>query len=60
LKSDISLGLFLVRGDNVVLLGELDEAREAALGLVEADPQEVREAEEKAAKVEWDFDKLER
>ena len=59
-KSDIALGLYLVRGDNVVLLGEIDEAKEAAMGLEEADLEDVRDAEEKAAKVEWDFEKLER
>ncbi len=60
LKSDIALGLYLVRGDNVVLLGELDAAKEAALGLTDADPAAVREAEDKTSKVEWDFDKLEK
>ena len=59
-KTDIALGLYLVRGDNVVLLGELDAQREASQGLEDADLDEVRNAEEKATKVEWDFEKLER
>ena len=49
-----------MRGDTVVLLGELDEAKEATLGLVDADLDDVRDAEGKAKKVEWDFEKLER
>ena len=59
-KSDIALGLYLVRGDTVVLLGEIDAEKEAALGLQEADVEEVREAESQAIKIEWDFEKLER
>ena len=61
LKSDIALGLYLVRGDTVVLLGEVDDEKEAALGLTDAAPEVVREAAEKhSAKTEWDFEKLER
>ena len=60
MKSDVALGLYLVRGDTVVLLGEIDDEKEAALGLKEADEDDVREAEGKAKKVEWDFEKLER
>jgi small ligand-binding sensory domain FIST len=68
LKSDVALGLYLVRGDTVVLLGELDNAKEAAQGLVDASPEAVRDAAAAQAPtsagdrkpVEWDFEKLER
>jgi hypothetical protein len=68
LKSDVALGLYLVRGDTVVLLGELDSAKEAAQGLVDASPEAVRDAAAAQAPtsagarkpVEWDFEKLER
>eukprot|EP00613_Pedinella_sp_CCMP2098_P001815 CAMPEP_0171623016 /NCGR_PEP_ID=MMETSP0990-20121206/17642_1 /TAXON_ID=483369 /ORGANISM="non described non described, Strain CCMP2098" /LENGTH=75 /DNA_ID=CAMNT_0012189033 /DNA_START=211 /DNA_END=438 /DNA_ORIENTATION=+ len=59
-KSDFPLGLFLVRGDTVVLLGEIDAQKEAALGLKEVAVDEVLEAEKKLTKIEWDFEKLER
>ena len=68
LKSDVALGLYLVRGDTVVLLGELDAAKEQAQGLVDASPEAVRDALAAQASasagarknVEWDFEKLER
>jgi len=52
----------------VVLLGEVDDAKEEAQGLADATPEEVRDAldAQKAAAgnahkpVVWDFDKIER
>ena len=63
MKSDVALGLYLVRGDSVVLLGEIDSAKEAAQNLKEVESKVVLEAEDKAKetgqRTEWDFDKLE-
>lgn len=58
LRSDMALGLFIVRGDNIVLLGELDPEKEASSGLTDAEPDVVLEAERNSAftKVEWDFE----
>ncbi len=41
------------------MIGEVDEVKEAALGLIDADLAVVRAAEDKSMNVEWDFDKLE-
>ena len=48
--SDIPLGLYIVRGENVVLMGEVDEARETE-GLTAVDNDEIKRAreDEKAA-----------
>ncbi len=60
MKSDIPLGLYLVRGDSVVLLGEVDPVREAAQGLEEVSIDKLEEAAsgEEAEDKTWDFDKL--
>jgi len=68
LKSDVALGLYLVRGDAMVLFGEVDDAKEEAQNLTDATPEEVRDAldaqktsDGSARKTaEWDFEKLER
>eukprot|EP00499_Haloplacidia_sp_CaronLabIsolate_P003999 CAMPEP_0196795456 /NCGR_PEP_ID=MMETSP1104-20130614/36048_1 /TAXON_ID=33652 /ORGANISM="Cafeteria sp., Strain Caron Lab Isolate" /LENGTH=121 /DNA_ID=CAMNT_0042165847 /DNA_START=29 /DNA_END=394 /DNA_ORIENTATION=+ len=43
---DIPLGLYLIRGENVVVLGQLDPEREAAEGLEHVSMEELREAEQ--------------
>ena len=43
--SDIPLGLYIVRGENVVLMGEVDEARETE-GLTAVDNDEIKRARE--------------
>lgn len=51
--SDIPLGLYIVRGENVVLMGEVDESIETE-GLVMVDNDEIkraREAEKAAEKL---------
>jgi hypothetical protein len=60
LKCDIPLGLYIVRGDNVVLLGEVDDNKEKSLNLKEADEATVRQAETTKKGTEWDFEKIER
>lgn len=57
--SDFPLGLYIVRGDGIVLLGELD-ADESRMSLQKMDPEEllrVRAEEEQAdaAYTKWDF-----
>lgn len=60
LRSDMALGLFIVRGENIVLLGELDPEKESSCGLTDVEPDQVLEAERTSAtpKVEWDFENL--
>jgi U6 snRNA-associated Sm-like protein LSm1 len=55
---DIPLGLFLVRGDNLILLGEVDEDREKNMNMEELTPTELSElmAAGDAPKLEWDFE----
>ncbi|GAB9465549.1 hypothetical protein Gpo141_00002955 [Globisporangium polare] len=61
---DIELGLNIIRGDNIVLLGELDEIKERDQPhMKRASIEEILEAEERlnakgAASVreQWDFD----
>ena len=55
---DIPLGLFLVRGDNLILLGEVDEDKEASQNLVKVSPAELTDllASGEAPKLEWDFE----
>ena len=65
LKADVALGLYLVRGDNVVLLGEIDAAKEAAQNLKDVDIETVMTEEDKVnqtgkAKTEWNFENLDK
>eukprot|EP00624_Nannochloropsis_granulata_P004122 evm.model.NODE_30747_length_47682_cov_25.534710.9 len=56
---DLPLGLYLVRGDSMVMLGEVDPARESeALVKVTADEiiELLQESVEAGAKLEWDFE----
>lgn len=67
-QTDIELGLFIVRGDNVVLLGEVDddeEQNEGQIQFVTLEEFEQLEDEEAARKedsgggeepINWDFD----
>jgi|UniRef100_A0A7S0XAQ4 U6 snRNA-associated Sm-like protein LSm1 len=55
--SDIPLGLYIVRGENVVLMGEVDEGRETE-GLTAVDNDEIkraREAEKAADKLKGEM-----
>ncbi len=56
--SDIELGLYIVRGDNIVLLGEIDaEKDEKSDTLQRVSPEEIAElAEPQYSKLEWDFE----
>ncbi|XP_065643838.1 U6 snRNA-associated Sm-like protein LSm1 [Hydra vulgaris] len=42
---DISRGVFIVRGDNIVLLGEMDVLKEKSSGLKEVSVEEILEAQ---------------
>ena len=55
---DIPLGLFLVRGDNLIMLGEVDDAKEASQNLEEVSAAELTEllASAPNKKLEWDFE----
>lgn len=52
--SDIPLGLQLIRGENVVLLGEIDPAREFPPGLTKVTEAEIKQAQ----RAEKDLNKL--
>lgn len=59
---DIALGLYLVRGDALVLMGELDETLEETPNLRRVSASEIIEAQQEAssgerqdAKLDWLF-----
>jgi U6 snRNA-associated Sm-like protein LSm1 len=55
---DVPLGLYIVRGDNIVLLGELDaEKEEHEMPLRRVDPEDLEEIPDMAdEKLPWDFE----
>lgn len=56
---DIPLGLYIVRGDNIVLLGEVDDDNDNQSKLVRISVEELVELQrvvDDDGKVEWDFD----
>ncbi|ETW02170.1 hypothetical protein H310_05739 [Aphanomyces invadans] len=62
---DIPLGLYIIRGENIVLMGELDPVKEAeGVNLVQKDAEEVLTAEMEqneqgvsTVRDEWNFDR---
>ncbi len=42
--SDVPLGLYMLRGENLVLMGQLDPAREVPVGLTRVSEAEIRVA----------------
>lgn len=61
---DVPVGMYVLRGDNIVLLGAVDPAREAALTVVsleefhELASSELGRAAREAELALWDFDQL--
>ena len=58
LYADKSVGTFILRGENIVLLGEIDPAKEAAGGLKQVSEAEIQKARKEAgasAAVDWSF-----
>lgn len=63
---DIALGLYLVRGDALVLMGELDETLEETPALKRVSADEIIEAQQEASaedrqdpsKLDWMFQEL--
>lgn len=57
LYSDKSVGTYILRGENIVLLGEIDPAKEAEGGLTSVSHAEIKKAqlESKEAVVDWSF-----
>jgi U6 snRNA-associated Sm-like protein LSm1 len=43
--ADIPLGLHIVRGENVVLFGEVDEQKDPPAGLVQVSEAEIKQAQ---------------
>ncbi len=56
--ADVELGLNIVRGDTIVLLGQVDEDKDKESGLVKVDPSEIDEDEIGESTIEWDFDDM--
>lgn len=66
--ADMPLGLYMVRGDSVVLLGETADDEEARMGLRKVSMEDILEmrharegADDEDAKpkaIDWDFEKL--
>jgi hypothetical protein len=52
------LGLFIVRGDNIVIFGEVDDEKEASASLKQVTPEELRERMDSGAeeKTDWDLE----
>ncbi|XP_065169692.1 U6 snRNA-associated Sm-like protein LSm1 [Atheta coriaria] len=55
---DIPRGVFIVRGENVVLLGEIDEEREAGLPLQEVSVDDILDAQRKEQEQKQEQQKL--
>ena len=54
---DIPLGFYIVRGDTIVLLGEIDADREKNMKLKKISPEEFALVEEQELeKTIWDFE----
>ena len=55
---DVPLGLYIVRGDNIVLLSEIDEVKEENdMPLKKVNPEELEEIPEMPEeKLPWDFE----
>ena len=57
--SDVPLGLYIVRGDTIVLMGEVDadpEVEAANMGLEKVSPDEIDEEGLIDSKIAWDFE----
>ena len=58
LYADKSVGTFILRGENIVLLGEIDAEKEAAGGLQQVSEAEIQKARKEAgasAVADWSF-----
>ena len=54
---DVPLGLYVIRGDSVVLMGEIDSEREGQMKLEKLTPREFAELPEaQPDKIAWDFE----
>ncbi len=59
---DIPLGLYIVRGDNIVLMGEIDPEKEASMPLTKVTPEELTTiaatstGDGMPSKVSWDLE----
>jgi hypothetical protein len=51
--SDVPMGVYIVRGDSIVLLGQISPDD----GMKQVEPTEIEEMMNETASLEWDFDK---
>ena len=54
--ADVELGLYIVRGDTIVLLGHVDEEKEKESSLTKVDVTEIDEEEIGESTLDWDFE----
>eukprot|EP01098_Paradermamoeba_levis_P000298 TRINITY_DN10304_c0_g1_i2.p1 TRINITY_DN10304_c0_g1~~TRINITY_DN10304_c0_g1_i2.p1 ORF type:complete len:133 (-),score=40.47 TRINITY_DN10304_c0_g1_i2:179-577(-) len=57
---DIPLGIFIIRGENVVLLGDIDEEKENLIKLKRVSPEEIKLAFKKEQEMKENQNKLKR
>ncbi|XP_015924124.1 U6 snRNA-associated Sm-like protein LSm1 [Parasteatoda tepidariorum] len=55
---EIALGVFIVRGDNVVLLGEVDDNKDSTSKLIRVSQEEILEAQVTEQKLKQDKEKM--
>jgi len=60
LYGDIPLGVFIIRGENLVLLGEIDETRETKLQLKKVSARDITEAFKTEQQIREEQNKLKR
>eukprot|EP00607_Mallomonas_marina_P007383 CAMPEP_0182421330 /NCGR_PEP_ID=MMETSP1167-20130531/6669_1 /TAXON_ID=2988 /ORGANISM="Mallomonas Sp, Strain CCMP3275" /LENGTH=93 /DNA_ID=CAMNT_0024598353 /DNA_START=219 /DNA_END=500 /DNA_ORIENTATION=- len=54
---DIPLGVYIVRGENIILVGEIDPIAEAEMRLQRVEPEKLLEASQRdEGTLEWDFE----
>jgi len=56
--ADVELGLYIVRGDTIVLLGHVDDEKDKASSMVKVDAADIDEDEIGEGTLEWDFEEL--
>jgi U6 snRNA-associated Sm-like protein LSm1 len=54
--ADVPLGLYIVRGDNVMMLGTVDEAKEEESIMEKVDPSEIEKLSDTGAAMNFNFE----
>lgn len=56
--ADVELGLYIVRGDTIVLLGHVDDEKDKASPMVKVDAADIDEDEIGEGTLDWDFEEM--